>query len=139
MTYELFQTFRSTNIKSLTPRRIMLVEDDAVSRWLVRVSVRDSGVLMTCGSAASFYERYFRFRPDIVFMDLNLPDGDGQALMKWIARNDPEIPVYALSSMDDKDTIDRFLDEGGTGYITKPFRPEVLRTQIASCPFPLNR
>ena len=139
MTRSLFETYVPENSEDKVLRKVMLVEDDPVSRWLVRISIRDEGMLITCANASKFYEAYLRYRPDIVFMDINLPDGDGRTLMKWVGMQDPEIPVIALSGETDRETITAFMNEGGSGFITKPFRPEVLRTQIAACPFPLNR
>lgn len=68
--------------------------------------------------------------PDIVLLDINMPEMDGFETSKWIKNNQPDIKVLVLSMRDDDHSIIRMLQNGAKGYILKDSKPESLRTAL---------
>jgi len=68
--------------------------------------------------------------PDIVLMDINMPEMDGYATTQWLKENHPEVKVLALSMYDNETSIIRMLKCGAKGYILKDSEPAELKTAI---------
>jgi len=89
--------------------------------------------LVVCGeagSAAGAMEGIMRLKPDMVLLDLNLPDKDGLELLKDIQSLHPRLPVLAVSMQDEAFYAMRVLRAGGRGYLMKQEGPEELITAI---------
>lgn len=106
--------------------RVLLIEDDPVTRWIVRKSLRHACRFATAPTASQAYAMFQSFQPDIVFLDINLPDQSGRAVLEWILRNDPGVRVIMFSSNDNLDNIAQTLEKGASGFIAKPFLKEEL-------------
>ncbi len=65
--------------------------------------------------------------PDIVLMDITMPDMDGYATTQWLHKNHPDIKVLALSTMDSESAIIKMIKSGAKGYILKDAEPAELR------------
>lgn len=107
------------NHKDLT--KVLLVEDDPVTRWMVRKGLKHDCQLVTAPSANQSFDRFNSFQPDIVFLDIDLPDKSGREVLTWIMRNDPGACVVMFSSNNDLENISETLSEGASGFIAKPF------------------
>jgi len=70
--------------------------------------------------------------PDIVLMDINMPEMDGYETTLWVKNNHPEIKVLALSMYDNENAIIRMLRAGVKGYILKDCDPSELEYAINS-------
>ncbi|MEI6950400.1 response regulator transcription factor [Paraflavisolibacter sp. H34] len=68
--------------------------------------------------------------PDVVLMDVNMPEVDGYEATAWMKANYPLVRVLALSMYDDEAAIIRMLKSGAKGYILKDAEPSELRTAI---------
>lgn len=104
--------------------KILLVEDDVITRWMIRSVVKNEGELITAPTANKAYSIYSSHKPDIVLLDINLPDGNGLSVLDWIMRNDPGACVVMFSSEDSLDNITSALENGAKGFIKKPFLKE---------------
>ena len=119
------------NKESVYDNCILLVDDNAELRSMLRKTMEKEGYrrVLTAGSCEETLSLLSEERPDLIILDINLPDGDGFTLMKRIReRNDAEdIPVLFLSARD-KDADRLFgLGLGADDYIVKPFLKKELR------------
>ena len=106
--------------------KVLLIEDDPVTRWMVRNALKHECHFATATSTNTAFSMYNSYQPDVVFLDINLPDGNGYTVLEWIMRNDPGACVVMFSSNDNLDNISSALDEGASGFIAKPFLKEQL-------------
>lgn len=105
---------------------VLLVEDDVFSRRLVKNILSDYQVL-EAGSGQEALRLYATHAPEIVFLDIDLPDFSGHVVLQQIYDADPEAHVIMLSGNSYKEYILAAMEEGAKGFITKPFpRDKVL-------------
>lgn len=105
------------------PARVMVVDDDATLRSLVRVRLKKYGFeVIEAGNGKSAVDCFLRVNPDIVLMDANMPDMNGfeaTRILKGMNR-DRHIPILMVSGLEDDDSVDKAFGAGATEYITKP-------------------
>ncbi|AUP76041.1 hypothetical protein CYL81_09315 [Francisella tularensis] len=83
----------------------------------------DVEIVATAGNATKLLGEY---QPDVVILDLGLPDQDGQEWLKS-ARSHSEIPIIVVSARNDTEEVVKALDNGANDYIKKPFdMPELI-------------
>jgi PleD family two-component response regulator len=102
-------------------KKVLVVEDDATTRWQYRKALKKHCVLYTAGNVKEAFSHYLRDVPDLVFLDLNLPDGSGYIILDWVLRQNPEAVIVVCSGLDDSANKEKAMDYGAKGYITKPF------------------
>jgi DNA-binding NarL/FixJ family response regulator len=114
--------------------KIVLIEDQAMFRDLLKKICREHFHLNVVGEAedgASGLEMCRKFKPDIVLLDLFLPDRDGIGMADELLAMDPDIRILALSSECDDYTLYRVLNSGMHGYVDKNRQSvEVLKQAI---------
>lgn len=106
--------------------KVLLVEDDPVTRWMVRNALKYECHFAAASCANGAFAMYTSYKPDVVFLDINLPDNNGYSVLQWIIHNDPGACVVMFSSNDNLDNIVDALQEGASGFIAKPFLKESL-------------
>ena len=122
-------------IQTLNPDgfiRVLLAEDDPVTRWMVRNALKNECEFATAPVASKVYSMYSAYQPDVVFLDIDLPDGNGFTVLEWIMRNDPGAYVVMFSSNDDLDNISNAIEQGARGFVAKPFLKENLLHYVRS-------
>lgn len=101
--------------------KILLVEDEANIRNLVATVLDTAGyqtiLADSCGNAKTMYASHL---PDLIILDLGLPDTDGMHLLEFV-RKDALTPIIVLSARTDESDKVAALDGGANDYITKPF------------------
>lgn len=113
---------------------ILIIEDDAFSRKLVENVLQKSFPLTALGSTELALESYVRLAPDIVFLDINLPDVTGHELLEKFIALDSDAYVIMLSGNADRDNITQAMQLGAKGFIAKPFTREKIFQYIERCP-----
>jgi serine phosphatase RsbU (regulator of sigma subunit)/DNA-binding NarL/FixJ family response regulator len=105
-----------------TPIRVMIVDDhDMVRRGLAAILRVTAGLEMV-GEARNGKEAlqvYKRVQPDVILMDLVMPEMDGATATHAIRERDPQIQVIALTSFKEKDLVQRAIEAGAIGYLLK--------------------
>jgi NarL family two-component system response regulator LiaR len=118
---------------STTPIRILIADDHEVVRNGIRVSLSVDPELEVVGEAADGAEAVrlaHRLRPDLVLMDLLMPELDGIAATQVIRRELPDTEVMALTSvLEDASVVDA-VRAGAIGYLLKDTRAAELRRAI---------
>ncbi len=109
---------------------VLIVEDDATIRTaLVRSLSARNHSTMTASTAMAGLESLVAHRPDVVLLDLGLPDLDGTALLAMI-RSVSDVPVIVVSARDEGSGIVALLDAGADDYLVKPFAADQLDARI---------
>jgi two-component system KDP operon response regulator KdpE len=101
--------------------RILVVDDERAIRRFLRASLTTHGhTILEAGSGAEALSVAAEQRPDIIFLDLGLPDMDGVEVMRRL-REWTQIPIIVLSVRDQETAKIEALDAGADDYLTKPF------------------
>lgn len=106
---------------NLPPIHILLIEDETQIRRFLRLTLETEGITVTeAGSGGQGLLDAGRCRPDLVILDLGLPDMDGVEVIRQL-RTGTDIPIVILSARSDEAQKVRALDMGADDYLTKPF------------------
>jgi len=114
---------------------ILYIEDDAANRLLVqRILTAEGHHVAEASCADEAIEILHQHQPDLILMDINLPEVDGFTLTRRIKSNSlwQHIPVIALTANVMKGDRERVLQAGCDGYIQKPINVDTLPWQIAN-------
>ncbi|MDE2368218.1 MAG: response regulator transcription factor [Burkholderiales bacterium] len=102
--------------------RFLLVEDDAVLRDVMQRSLGDAGHRVDVAATAAEARHLWRVQPvDAVLLDLNLPDGNGQAVLRDARGRGDRTPVLVLTARNRTEERIAGLDAGADDYLGKPF------------------
>ena len=110
--------------------RVLIVEDEPQLRYALRRYLEENGYAVRLAQdGTSGLSEFGAFKPDVVLLDLMLPDVSGVEVCRQI-RRDHETPIVVLSALGDEKTKVQALDQGADDYLTKPFDPDELRARI---------
>jgi two-component system, OmpR family, response regulator len=113
------------------PARILVVDDQPnIVDVLATVLSFHGFTVDTAGTAAEARERVARHRPDLVLLDVMLPDGDGMEICRQLRAGSDDVGVIFLTARDARADQVTGLAYGGDDYITKPFDIEVLLARV---------
>lgn len=113
------------NPKNAKTTRVMIIDDhEIVRRGIAEIIDRDDAleVVAEAGSVADAVRRADLVRPDVVLVDLQLPDGTGIDILKQLAVSHPEILPIVLTSFDDDEALAESLEAGAHAYVLKTVR-----------------
>ncbi len=115
------------------PKTVLYVEDNAENRLLIRRILQAEGFRMTeASNATEALEMIQAYRPDLILMDINLPEMDGYTLtarLKAMPQLD-KVPIIALTANVMRGDRERTLEAGCDGYIQKPVDVDLLPEQV---------
>lgn len=120
---------KSDNLRAVSGIKVLLVEDDPVTRWMVKMALRDECRLTVAPDAGKALAAYRQNRPDLVLLDINLPGHDGHEIMTRIMNADPGAHIVMFSSNDTLENIVGCMASGAKGFIAKPFD----RNRLVGC------
>jgi two-component system, OmpR family, KDP operon response regulator KdpE len=112
------------------PVQVLLVDDEVSIQRVMAPLLRSRGYTVTvAGSGREALDMFERERPDLVILDLGLPDMDGSEVCRKV-RDRADTPILILSARgEEKDKV-AALDQGADDYVTKPFGPEELMARV---------
>jgi two-component system, OmpR family, KDP operon response regulator KdpE len=119
-----------TNLVSTQERRVLVIEDEARIRRVVMDALQDDATrVLEASSGNDGLAVAVAERPDLIVLDLGLPDMDGievcRRLRAWTTA-----PILVLSARHSESEKTELLDAGADDYVTKPFGPAELRARV---------
>jgi DNA-binding response OmpR family regulator len=110
--------------------QLLVVEDDERIRTALIRALRERGhAVSSAATALSGLQQAIEERPDLVVLDLGLPDLDGAELLRML-RAVSAVPVIVATARDDDTAVVQALDAGADDYVLKPFSSEQLEARI---------
>lgn len=129
-------------ISSLAMRRetrdkivIMAVEDDIFTQKLIKNTLGEKYDLSITGDGQGAIMSYVSKAPDVLFLDIGLPDIDGLSVLEQIFKIDSSAYVIMFSGNGDKDNVMKAVELGAKGFVGKPFTKDKLFQYIEKSPF----
>lgn len=114
-----------------TMQRVLIVEDDrALSHGITMALQAPQRQLLTAFDLSAARRQLEQMEPDLVILDLNLPDGNGLTLLQQL-RTHSAVPVILLTANDLESDVVEGLAAGANDYVTKPFSLAILRARVA--------
>ena len=92
-----------------------------MTRHLVRKCLKGECMFATASTAHNAIDVCESYHPDVVFLDLGLPDCSGSVVLDWLKLNCPETSVVLFTNTSDYTLVSSSMKGGAVGYIAKPF------------------
>ena len=107
-------------------KKILVVDDAVFMRMTVQNTLKKAGYthLIEAGDGLQALEQYQKERPDLVFMDITMPNLDGIQALKAIKEFDPDAKVVMCSAMGQEAMVIESIQLGALDFIVKPFKPD---------------
>lgn len=112
------------------PRRVVVAEDESLIRMDIVETLRDKGfdVVGEAGDGNKAVELAFALKPDLMVMDIKMPDLDGLSAAEKIT--ELKIPVVLLTAFSQQELVTRAAEVGAMAFLVKPFSPQDLLPAI---------
>jgi two-component system response regulator AtoC len=102
--------------------RILVVDDEYLIRWTLQKSLEKAGYgVLLAETGEEALQKVKEEVPDVVLLDIKLPDMDGYEVLEKALRLDPTIIPIMITAFEDVDRVVRAIKLGALDYITKPF------------------
>jgi CheY-like chemotaxis protein len=119
--------------QDLSKFKVLVVDDDSITREILACMLEPTNCIVKI--AADGFEAiidYFEFQPDIVLMDINMPDVNGVSALKLIRNQGGVAPIVAVTASVTKGEVKAYLAAGFNDIIAKPILREVLINKIST-------
>jgi len=115
----------------MPPKKILVVDDEPDVRQLMEQFLTDRGYEVRMAENGRLgLQALDTFTPDVVLLDMHMPELDGLETLKLIAARAPSLPVIMVTVNDDVETTTHLLQLGAADYVPKPFNLEYLEQAI---------
>lgn len=114
--------------------KIMLVDDAAFMRMMVKDALTKAGYtdLIEAQDGAEAVEKFNAENPDLVFMDITMPNKDGLEALKEIKAAHPNANIVMCSAMGQESMVIDAIKSGAKDFIVKPFKPDRILKTVSS-------
>jgi DNA-binding NtrC family response regulator len=113
-------------------RKILIVDDEAAARYGVRRALEGKYAIVEAESAGAARTIIASDAPDLILLDLVMPEEDGLTLLRWMRANEIESPVLMVTALDSAKTAVEALQSGAADYIVKGYDIEELRKRVGN-------
>lgn len=111
--------------------KILIIEDDwGLNRGIAYALEKESYTVCSAHSLREAKDIYLAGKPDLVLLDVNLPDGEGFAFCEWM-KGKQNAPVLFLTARDLEEDVLKAYELGAEDYVVKPFSMKILLKRIA--------
>lgn len=106
--------------------KILIVDDAAFMRMMIKDVISKNGyeVAGEAVNGMDAVDKYKELKPDLVLMDITMPEMDGLQALKKIREGDPEAKIIMCSAMGQQAMVIEAIQSGAIDFIVKPFQPE---------------
>lgn len=106
--------------------RVLVVDDAAFMRMMIKDILRKGGyeVVGEAEDGARAVDKYKELKPDLVTMDITMPDMDGISAVKEIRKLDPNAVIIMCSAMGQQAMVIDAIQAGAKDFVVKPFQPD---------------
>lgn len=113
--------------------KLLIVDDSSIIRRAVQKYLAEFGmeIIGEAGDGKTALQLFRDKRPDIVTMDITMPEMDGLSALEQMRQVDAAAKILIVTALKDKDTALEALQKGASGFLGKPFTEEQLRTEIS--------
>lgn len=116
------------------PKTILVVDDAAFMRMMIRdILTRDGYVIQEAVNGRDAIEKYRETHPDLVTLDITMPEIDGVEALRAIKQMDPDARVLMVSAMGQQKLIMDALEAGAADFLVKPFQPTKVLQTVKKC------
>ena len=107
---------------------VLIVDDNEMTRALLRTILSSEGykVVAEASNSKNGLEQVLKNKPDIVCLDILMPDGSGIEVLKQVATELPKTIVLMVTGKHDVETVKECLENGAKGFIIKPFNASIV-------------
>ena len=110
--------------------RVLVVDDELGPRESLRMLLKPAYQIQTAENGRTALDLLRRFQPDIVIMDIKMPEMDGLELLRHVKRADPSIEVVMITAYASLETVRHALTHGAFEYLIKPFSRQDLEDVV---------
>jgi len=112
-----------------TPKILVVDDDPVIIQLLTSTFAKIAATVITATNGQEGLQQFYTHRPDLVILDVKMPDMDGWETCR-IIRKLSDVPIIMLTARAADDEIIRGLDSGADDYITKPFNAQVVLARV---------
>lgn len=111
----------------------LVADDDMYMRLLAKKGLQDLGTVIEAGEGKLVAEMYRTHNPDMVLLDIHMPDLTGQEVLAKLLEIDPHAYVVMLSADSSIENVQWAKQHGASGFLTKPFEKSKLLAYVENC------
>lgn len=115
-------------------KKILLVDDAAFMRMMIKDTLKKNGYteIVEAGNGAQAISAYEAEKPDLILMDITMPEMDGLEALKRLKEMDNSVQVVMCSAMGQETMVVDALKLGAKDFIVKPFKPDRIMKTVTS-------
>lgn len=113
-----------------SPKRLLVIDDALIMRAMIKDIARQAGweIAGEATNGREGLERYRELRPDLVTLDIVMPEMDGVEALRHLRQEQPPAEVVMVSAIDQKEKLSECIRLGARDFIVKPFDRDHLRS-----------
>lgn len=113
-----------------SPKRLLVIDDALIMRAMIKDIARQAGweIAGDATNGREGLERYRELRPDLVTLDIVMPEMDGVEALRHLRQEQPPAEVVMVSAIDQKEKLSECIRLGARDFIVKPFDRDHLRS-----------
>lgn len=112
--------------------KLLIVDDSNVIRRSIQRTIGERHTeVRTAGNGIEALQVFEEFQPEVVTMDITMPEMDGLSCVEAILGKRPNTRILVISALADKATAVEAVKRGATGFLLKPFTADTLNTELA--------
>ncbi|MFA0738854.1 MAG: hypothetical protein LKKZDAJK_001973 [Candidatus Fervidibacter sp.] len=111
--------------------KVLIADDAAFIRMKLRKALEELGLeVIEAANGAEAVQQFNAHRPDLVLMDITMPEMDGLAALKAIVAQDASAQVIMVSALGQESVVMQALQAGAKDFVVKPFQPDQIKQVV---------